>query len=165
MSTRHRLPGEATFTILLFALSLFLLWQAYGISGFSSLSSAGLFPMAATATMAIAMLRIVVQTLRAPAEAAGAGESRAAHFVRRLTPGVLVAFTLATAVYMFALEWLGFVASSYLFLVASMFLLGSRRIFLNLGVSALALAAIYVIFHTVFEVVLPAGTLLEGLLP
>jgi putative tricarboxylic transport membrane protein len=47
--------------------------------------------------------------------------------------------------------------------VASMALLGSRRWGLNLLVSALALAAIYVIFQTVFSVVLPSGTLLQGL--
>ncbi|ENO97458.1 hypothetical protein C667_08780 [Thauera phenylacetica B4P] len=165
MSTRRqRLPGELAFTVLLLALSLFMVWQAYEISGFSSITSAGVFPLAATATMVVAMLRILVPALRAPAEPAAAGESRTEHFVRRLVPGALVLFTLATAAYMFALERIGFVASSYAFLVVSMFLLGSRRLGLNLVVSAVALAVIYVVFRTVFEVVLPTGSLLQGVL-
>ena len=53
------------------------------------------------------------------------------------------------------------VRTSYLFLVVSMRLLGGRRIVLNLLVSALSLAAIYVIFQTVFSVVLPKGVLLQ----
>jgi len=65
---------------------------------------------------------------------------------------------------MLALEWTGFVLSSYVFLVVSMWLLGSRRLVLNLVVSALSLAAIYVVFQTVFSVVLPKGTLFRGLL-
>jgi putative tricarboxylic transport membrane protein len=65
---------------------------------------------------------------------------------------------------MWLLERLGFVVASYLFLVVSMFLLGSRRVLLNLAVSAVSLAAIYVIFQTVFAVVLPKGTWWQGVL-
>jgi putative tricarboxylic transport membrane protein len=50
---RRRLPGELTFALLLIGLSLFLLWQAYGISGFESLTSAGAFPMVAAAVMLV----------------------------------------------------------------------------------------------------------------
>jgi putative tricarboxylic transport membrane protein len=42
-------------------------------------------------------------------------------------------------------------------------LLGSRRWSVNLGVSALSLAAIYLVFQTVFSVVLPRGTWLRPL--
>ena len=43
-------------------------------------------------------------------------------------------------------------------------LLGSRRMGLNLLVSALSLAAIYAVFQTVFSVMLPTGKLIQGLL-
>ena len=36
-----RRPGEAIFSIILAAFSAFLLWTAYGISGFDALSSPG----------------------------------------------------------------------------------------------------------------------------
>jgi putative tricarboxylic transport membrane protein len=110
---------------------------------------------------AVVILRDAVRA--APADGQ-AGESLAGQFVRRLTPPVVVGFTAAIALYMVLLQPLGFVLASYLFLVSSMALLGSRRWGLNLLVSALALAAIYVIFQTVFSVVLPSGTLLQGLL-
>jgi putative tricarboxylic transport membrane protein len=163
-TARRRLAGEIVFSLILVVFSAFMLWTAYGIAGFSSLTSAGAFPLVATGILLITGLINVVHALReAPSDRVD-GESLARQFVRQLTPGVLVSFTLAIAVYMVALEWAGFVISSYLFLVVSMWLLGSRRIVLNLVVAALSLAAIYVIFQTVFSVVLPTGKLLQGVL-
>lgn len=165
MHTRRRRPaGEIVFTVLLAAVSIFMLWTAYGISGFTSLTSAGAFPMVATAVMVLTALATVVHTLRETPTESRPGESGAAKFVRELAPPVLVGFTVAIAVYMALLDRLGFVVASYLFLVVSMFLLGGRRIVLNLVVSALSLAAIYLIFQTVFAVVLPKGSWLGGVI-
>jgi putative tricarboxylic transport membrane protein len=159
---RSRLPGQIAFTVMLLVFSVFMLWTAYGISGFESLTSAGSFPILATAVMVITGLVNVVQTLRETPSPAQEGESLPQQFMRQLTPGVLIGFTLAILAYMLALEWVGFLVSSYVFLVISMWLLGSRRIVLNLVVSALSLGAIYVIFQTVFSVVLPSGKLFAG---
>ena len=38
---RPRLVGEVVFAVLMLLLSAFLLWSSYGISGFSSFTSAG----------------------------------------------------------------------------------------------------------------------------
>jgi putative tricarboxylic transport membrane protein len=162
---RRRLAGEIVFTGLLIAFSAFMLWTAYGISGFASLTSAGAFPMVATLVMLVSAGIALRGTAALPRLPADPGESLAAQFRRQLVPAVVVWFTLAILLYMLALESLGFVLASYLFLVASMRLLGSRRWGLNLLVSAACLAAIYVIFQTVFSVVLPRGALLKGLLP
>jgi putative tricarboxylic transport membrane protein len=162
--TRQRLPGELSFLVVLLLASLFLLWTAYGISKFESLTSAGAFPMFATAVMVICAVLILRDAARAAPSEAQAGESLAGHFIRRLTPPVVVGFTVAIALYMWLLQPLGFLLSSYLFLVASMALLGSRRWGLNLLVSAGALAAIHAIFQTVFSVVLPSGTVLKSLI-
>lgn len=164
-TARHRIAGELVFTLLLIAFSLFMLWQAYSISKFESLTSAGAFPMFATAVMVVTGLIIAGQTARARPLPLEGGETPLQQFVRLITPGVVVSFTLTIAIYMALLNVLGFVVSSYAFLVVSMWLLGSRRWVLNLVVSALSLAAIYVVFQTVFSVVLPKGTLLKGLLP
>ena len=158
---RERRPGELVFTLLLLAGSLFMLWQAYGISKFESISSAGVFPMVATAVMVVTAALIVGQTLRASLTTSGE-PSLVRRFAREITPPVLLGFSAAIALYMAALQPLGFVLSSYVFLVAGMRLLGSRRWGLNLLVSALCLAAVYVIFQTAFSVVLPAGTWLQG---
>ena len=84
--------------------------------------------------------------------------------MQQLTPGVWVAQVLAIALYMLALQPFGFLASSYLFLVVSMRLLGSRRWVANLVISAVSLATIYVIFERAFSVVLPVGRVWQGLL-
>jgi putative tricarboxylic transport membrane protein len=161
MSTRHRLPGELGFILLLIAFSAFLLWQAWRISGFESITSAGVFPMAAALVMLLSLAVVFVRSMRVPREAQAPDESRLGHFVRRLSPGVVVSFSVAIVVYMLVMEWLGFLLSSFLFLVVSMRLLGSARWILNLLLSAVMLAAIYVVFHTAFSVVLPEGTLLK----
>ena len=51
--------GEDVFGLIVLAVSVVLLWQAYGISGFSALSSPGAFPMAAAASMVIASVIVV----------------------------------------------------------------------------------------------------------
>lgn len=159
---RQRLPGERVFVFLLAAASLFMLWASYGISGFKSLTSAGMFPMLASAVMVACMAIVVVQTLRSAAEPPAAGESTLAHFIRRVAPAVIVGSTLVIALYMVALEWLGFLVGSYLFLVVAMQVLGSKRTGLNMIVSAMVLAAIYVVFQTAFSVLLPEGTLWQS---
>ena len=161
-SRKPRLPGELVFIALLVLFSVFMLWQAYSISGFESITSAGSYPMVATGVMVVCGLLIAADTTRAPPVERAPGESLPQQFVRLLTPRVLIAFTLAIALYMLALEPIGFPISSYVFLVVSMALLGSRRWLLNLIVSAVALGVIYAIFQTVFSVVLPTGTLLSG---
>jgi putative tricarboxylic transport membrane protein len=102
---------------------------------------------------------VVRDTARNKAEEAAAGTPLARRFFRAITPGVIVGFTLLIVLYMFALEPLGFVVSSFLFLVAAMFTLGDRRIGHCVVVSTISLAAIYVVFQTAFSVVLPEGVL------
>lgn len=162
-TSRRRLPGELVFSMLLIVFSLFMLWQAYSISKFESFTSAGAFPMFAAAVMLLSGLKAATETVRLTPLPGAEGESAWRQFVRQLTPGMLVQFVLAIAAYMFLLERLGFVISSYLFLVVSMRLLGSRKWVLNIWVSALSLALVYLVFKTIFSVVLPAGTLLAGL--
>ncbi|MDD2882444.1 MAG: tripartite tricarboxylate transporter TctB family protein [Rhodoferax sp.] len=162
LSLRRRLPGEFVFALLLIVFSLFMLWQAYSISKFESLTSAGAFPMFAATVMLISGLIAAGETARMTPQPGADGESVWRQFVRQITPGMLVQFVVAIAAYMFLLERLGFVLSSYVFLVVSMWLLGSRKLILNLWVSALSLAVVYAIFQTIFAVVLPSGTWLAG---
>jgi putative tricarboxylic transport membrane protein len=162
---RTRQPGEFVFILLLLAGSAFLLWSSYGISGFSSTTSAGAFPMAAAAVMVVCALVSLVQTWRLQREPREPGEGTAGQFLRRVMPPVVIWLLAVLVAYMLSMERIGFVPSSYLFLVVGMRLLGERRWLLNLAVSALALAAIYVVFKVAFTVVLPTGSLWQGLLP
>ncbi len=158
-----RLPGELTFVLVLLLFGATALWQAYRISGFTSWSSPGAVPMLAALVLLGAALRIALTAWRQPPADVPEGSTLSAQFGHVLLPRVIVAFTLLIVLYMFALEPLGFVVSSFLFLAAGMWVLGSRRVVYNLAISAICLAAVYVIFQTAFSVVLPAGVL-KGLL-
>jgi len=160
---RQRLAGEVVFVSILLLISAFMLWQSYKISGFSSLSSAGAFPMAATFAMVVSGILIWFQTQRSKAAVAETGESYPALFRRQITPGIVVTFVLAVLGYAIALEPLGFVLASFLYLMIAIWLLGSRNIGKNLLASVASMVGIYVVFKTAFSVVLPQGTLLQAM--
>ncbi|MBR0564725.1 tripartite tricarboxylate transporter TctB family protein [Azoarcus sp. L1K30] len=158
---RRRLPGEFVFVLLLLAFSAFLLWNSYKISGFSSFTSAGAYPMVTTTVMLVSALVIIWQSLNTPREDREPGQSLAAQFFAVLTPAMVIKFTAAILAYMLLLEWLGFALCSYLFMVIGMYLLGSTRIVLNLVISALSLGFIHVVFQTIFSVAVPKGSLIQ----
>ena len=63
-------------------------------------------------------------------------------------------------VYAFLLEPLGFIPTSFLFLLALIRLLSRRRLLFCTALSASGVAIIYLVFRVVFTVILP-----EGLVP
>lgn len=164
LEKKNRLPGELTFTALLLLASVFLLFHAYGISGFESITSAGMFPMLSALVMVITAALALRQTRKAVTDRC-VDETLWQQFVRQISPAVFVSFTLAVFAFMFLLSRLGFVLSAYIFLVLAMRLLGSTRWLFNALLSAVALAVVYLIFHTIFSVVLPKGTWLVGVWP
>jgi len=83
----------------------------------------------------------------------GAGE----RFLGEILSIRIVVFAALIVGYMLALQPLGFIIASYLFLSAAMLFLYRGRILLTLAVSALSVAVIYVLFRFVFVVVLPRG--------
>jgi putative tricarboxylic transport membrane protein len=158
-ASRPRVPGELVFTLAMLVFGLTALWQAWRISGFSSWSSPGVMPMIAAAAMSVSALVFLRNTLRMQRPEVSADSTPARQFFHRVLPLPIVLFTGLIVAYMLALEPLGFILSSFIFLAAAMFALGSRRILFTLVVSALSLAAIYLIFQTAFSVVLPEGVL------
>jgi len=154
---RGRLPGEIIFAFLGLVLSLVLGYQAWTISGFSGLSTAGIFPMLATGTMVISALFVVMGTVRNNPEYQG--NWLAMFFADVLAPRIIVFAVLMTA-YLFALQPLGFVISSFLFLFAGMAFLYRRRYLMLLALSAAAIAVVYLLFRYVFVVILPRGIFL-----
>ena len=154
---RTRRPGELVFSLALVAFSLFAAWQAWRISGFQSLSSAGVFPMLATSAMVVSGLFILAEAARARPEVERGGVRR---FAADITPLRLVLFAVLIVAYMLALEPVGFVVSSFLFLFLAMSFLHRKGVLVSLAVSAGSLLVIYFIFRQVFSVVLPAGWLL-----
>lgn len=151
----QRRPGEVVFTLLLLLGSLFLLWQAYGISGFSGLSSAGAFPMAMSAVMVVSLVMVLFKTVRRPAP-----DAVIERFRKEILPATVLVFCGLILIYSLILNWLGFIPSSFLFLLVSITFLQGGRFLRALGLSVLSIICVYVVFRLVFQVVLP-----EGLIP
>jgi hypothetical protein len=152
---QHRKPGEAAFAVLVAAASLFLLYSAYGISGFEALSAPGAIPMAATATMLITSLIVLVRTF-------GQRSHPAASFRREILPVNVAIVAVMLVVYAFLLKPLGFLPTSALFLIACIKLLGRRSWGFSVGIGLFSLLVIYLVFRIVFTVLMPAGVVPEG---
>jgi hypothetical protein len=91
---------------------------------------------------------------------AGGGLRR---FLADITPLRQTVMVVLVGLYILAMPWLGFLAASGLFLFVSIQFLWRRAVWLTALVSLAGLAAIHVVFSLVFQVVLPKGTLLQGL--
>lgn len=156
---RRKKPGEGTFGILLLLLALFLLWQAYGISGLTGLSTPGAFPLAAAAAMAIAALVVVIGDLRRPSEDEPAERGRV--FFETITPSVIMVFAGFVVAYSAMLDTLGFLPASFLFLFAGIQFLHRRSVAFSFVVALGSLILIYAVFRLVFQVVLPEGIVPE----
>lgn len=148
----ERRPGEALFGLIFLAASVFLLWQSYQIAGFEALSSPGAFPMAASATMVVASLIVVIGDMRKRREQDGDP-------ILPMTVAIFIGLVLAYAV---ALAPLGFIPSTFLFLAIGTKLLYRSGWPATLGLALASVIVIYVIFRIVFQVVLPEGIFPEG---
>lgn len=160
MSTNpEKRPGERTFAIALTLFSAVALWQAYRISGFKSLSEPGVFPMLAAGTMlasGVFILRDAFRSQSPPGHLAG--------FFRSVLQPRLIIVMVLVGLYIALMPWLGFIVASGLFLFVCFQYLWRRNILISIVLTLLSLGCIHVIFRIVFQVVLPKGTLLTGLI-
>lgn len=150
-----RKPGELAFAAFLTLASLFLLYDAYGISGFQALSAPGAIPMAATFAMAISAGIVLVRTARSEPDRSGS-------FARQILPARILVVGLLLIAYAFALQPVGFLPTSAVFLVLTIKYLSKRSWVFSIGVSLFSLVLIYLIFRIVFTVLMPAGIVPEG---
>ncbi|MCT7374192.1 tripartite tricarboxylate transporter TctB family protein [Chelativorans salis] len=158
-----RRPGELVFALLVLIFGLAAFWQAYEISGFSGLTTPGIFPMLAAGMMVIASLFILADTAQRNAPDVSRG-SVPASFLREIMPlrhAIVIGLIL---LYLIALPLLGFVVSSGLFLLAAFQYLWRKNPLVTAVLAAGSLGAIYLVFRVVFQVVLPRGTWLGGLI-
>lgn len=154
-TTQPRRPGELVFNILMVLGSLFLLWSAYGISGFEALSAPGAVPMVTTAAMVICALIILRDTLR---KSPITGEK----LERDILPLPVVVTIAMIAAYALLLKPLGFVPTSLLFLVVMIRYLARCSLLRAVLLSVMIVALIYLVFRLVFTVLMPAGIVPEA---
>lgn len=155
MTTPKRVPvGERTFCVLLIIFSLVVLYQAFMISGFSSISSPGAFPLGISAVLLIASLRVLYELRGRPTDGDGWLASfkrfKHTHFPRHI-----VVFTLLAVAYLIAIQWVSFYVSTFLFLMAAVVYLRRGRVLSALFASSVLVLAIYLLFTLAFSVYLP----------
>ena len=147
--------GENLFAWLMMAFSLFVLVQAYLISGFSSISSAGTFPMGAAAIMVVAMALILVTNRKLEKPDADGLKDELQQAVKQVLPKVFLVYTGVIIGYMILIKPLHFLPSSFAFLLVSMIYLKGSTAIKSLIISTLTLACIHIVFQYFFRVVLP----------
>jgi len=112
-------PGELGFAVFLTAASLFLLYGAYGISGFQGLSAPGSVPMATTLAMSLSAMVIVLRTARRP-------KITTQTLTKDILPVRVIIFAALLIAFGLLLKPLGFVLTAALFLTVSIKLLARR---------------------------------------
>jgi hypothetical protein len=156
MITRAKRPGEAVFGWLMLALSVFVLYAAHGISGLTGPSTPGAFPMAAAAAMVVASAVTVFRNAALPASGDGLDG-----FVQQIVPPVLAVFFGLVCLFAVLFDSAGFLIASFVFLFSAIFFLHRRGPLSALTLSLGTLAAIYVVFRLIFQVILPEGVVPE----
>jgi putative tricarboxylic transport membrane protein len=151
-----RRPGEVVFATLMLLISLLLFWQAHRISGFTSKSSPGAFPLAATGVMVIAAVVALANTLASPK-----GDNSFAALRAQIIPNVVLGFAALIVAYGLFLESVGFVLTSLAFLFGGILLLYRRGVGPAFGWALVSIIIVYVIFRLAFKVVLPEGVIPE----
>lgn len=156
MQTKQpRRPGEMAFTLAMVLGSLFLLWSAYGISGFEAMSAPGAVPMVTTAIMLVCALLILRETLqRSPVTAE--------KLEREILPVPIIVTIAAIGAYALLLKPLGFLPTSLVFLTGMIFYLARYSLVRSALLALLIVAVIYLVFRIVFAVLMPAGIVPEG---
>lgn len=147
--------GENLFAWLMMTLSLFVLIQAYLISGFSSISSAGTFPMVAAAIMVVAMALILLNNRKLAKPDADGLKDELRQAAKQVLPKVFLVYTGIIIGYMILIRPLHFLPSSFAFLIVSMIYTKGSTVIKSLIISILTLACIYIVFQYFFRVVLP----------
>ncbi|TCP41266.1 tripartite tricarboxylate transporter TctB family protein [Rhodovulum marinum] len=147
-------PGERVFALALLGVSLLAFQQAYGISGFSGLTTGGVIPMLAAGVMVVSGLVILRDALARPRPA----RPSLRETLRFLVPPQLVLFVALLVAYGAAIPGLGFLPASGVFLFLSIWMLWRRGVLWAAGITALSVTGVYVVFRLVFQVVLPSGT-------
>ena len=156
MKETHKLhAGENLFSWALLAFSIFVLILAYRISGFSSISSPGMFPMVAASVMVISIAMVLLGNRKAEKPHTGGLKTELRLAATEIfTPQFLI-YTAIIIVYMLIIQPLHFLPSSFAFLLTSMIYLKGSTPVKSLLISAATLGGIYLIFHYLFLVVLP----------
>lgn len=161
-SSSVKRQGERGFSLFLLMFSVTAFWQSYAISGFTGLSTPGVFPMLASATMIVAAVCILLQNLRHSGDLPKNVALSGSGFIQTILPRRLVVMLLLITSYLVAMPAIGFLLSSAVFLFLSFSYLWRRSFVISLLITIVSVGSVYLVFRKLFQVVLPKGALLQG---
>ncbi len=144
--------GEFKMMLLLFIIALSLFIGALDSPGFFQGESAGpgSIPQLVSGSLVLMIAALAVQTFRKAYR-----EGSFADLMHHLFDKQVIVLLLAVTAYGLVVETIHFVPATFIFLVAVMYLLEPGKLLLKLVVSAGTLGVLYLIFSTLFQVVLP----------
>ncbi len=157
----RRVQLELIAGIVMAALSLVLFVLSYGFTGYKIMSQARdvgptFMPRILLILLAIQSSVLIVQSCRTMTRSIPQGENEKIHLFH-LKPALLFGVFL---VYVYIAVLLGYLTSTYLFLVASAILLGLRKPWMLLVIPPVTTVLVYLLFERVLGVWLPKGILL-----
>lgn len=153
-------PGETLFALALVVFSAAAFWQSFAISGLKGMATAGTFPMLASATMLASSLVVLVATVRA--RLGNTSQDTTTSPAAAILPLPVIIVAGLVAAYVILIPFFGFMLSSAAFLFACFWYLWRKGWLVSLALTLVSLAAIYAVFRLVFQMVLPAGSLVRG---
>jgi len=145
-------PGERIFIWLLLAFGIFVLITALMIPNLVNLSSSGVFPVFIASILILTMVHVLWQNRKRYAAVRLREECR--QVPAFVLPVTVIGYAFILLLYILTTAPLHFLPSSFAFLVISfIFLKGAsplRSVIIGVG----TLAVIYVLFQTIFKVIL-----------
>ncbi len=143
-------------SLLFIALSIWLFITSYFFpKAPSSMFGPGLFPMILASGLMIMSIILLVQTLLEKKNSNHSGIDIKSPEIRRSFTSLI-----ATIIYVIAMNYLGFIVSTVIFLLFLMYLLKNREYIKMIIVSIVVSIAIQIIFKTVLHITLPSGFLI-----
>lgn len=152
---RQLRAGENFFAWLMLALGVFILVQAFLISGFSSINSPGTFPMGAAAVMVVSATLILLHNRKLAKPHVDSLKVELRQAAAEVLPRVFLVYTVVIIAYMLLIRPLHFLPSSFAFMLLSIIYLKGGRPLKALVISSAMLGFIYIVFQYFFRVVLP----------
>lgn len=149
----HARPkGEYKMMLVLFVICLALFVDSLRSPGIFQGQSAGpgSIPQLVTGALLLMIIGLAVQFAKK-----GYREGSFGDLMHHLFDKQVVLLLATLIVYGLVVETIHFVPATFLFLVATMYLLEPKKLLLKVIVSAGTLALLYLVFSTLFQVVLP----------
>lgn len=153
--SKKMLVGERTFSVLLLVGSLLVMHQAYQITGFSSVNSAGAFPLGVSLILLLSALAILLDLRNKSRPDTQGWFDSFKQFSRQHFPKRTLIFGGLAIAYLAAIQFISFYLSTFLFLVLSMIYLRNGRVVAALSIAAGLILLIYLLFTLAFSVYLP----------